>query len=87
MLVLNIPTPEGWMDESFMRVPWSGVEPRPLASQASVLPLGHLLSNQSIGIFYIKNELSITINEIWISIIDLSKSINALDLSKSIIQL
>jgi len=42
-LVLNLPTPKGWKDESFSRVPRQGVEPGPLASEASVLPLDHLL--------------------------------------------
>jgi len=44
-LVLNLPTPKGWKDESSSRVPRLGVEPGPLASEASVLPLDHLLSN------------------------------------------
>jgi len=44
-LVLNLPTPKGWKDESSSRVPRPGVEPGPLASEASdVLPLDHLLS-------------------------------------------
>jgi len=43
-LVLNLPTPKGWKDESSSRVPRPGVEPRPLASEASVLPFDHLLS-------------------------------------------
>jgi len=42
-LVLNLPTPKGWKDESSSRVPRPGVEPGPLASEASVLPLRHLL--------------------------------------------
>jgi len=44
-LVLNLPTPKGWKDESSSRAPRPGVEPGPLASEASVLPLDHLLSN------------------------------------------
>jgi len=44
-LVLNLPTPKGWKDESSLRVPRPGVEPGPLASEASVLPLDHLLSH------------------------------------------
>jgi len=43
-LVLNLPTLKGWKDESSSRVPRPGVEPGPLASEASVLPLDHLLS-------------------------------------------
>jgi len=43
-LVLNLPTPKGWKDESSSRVPRPEVEPEPLASEASVLPLDHLLS-------------------------------------------
>jgi len=42
-LVLNLPTPKGWKDESSSRVLRPGVEPGPLASEASVLPLDHLL--------------------------------------------
>jgi len=38
-LVINLPNPK---DESSSRVPRSGVEPGPLASEASVLPLDHL---------------------------------------------
>jgi len=44
-LVLNLPTLKGWKDESSSRVSHPGVEPGPLASEASVLPLDHLLSN------------------------------------------
>jgi len=40
-LVLNLPTPKGWKDEASSRVPRPGVEPGPLASEASVLPLDH----------------------------------------------
>jgi len=43
-LVLNSPTLKGWKDESSSRVPRPGVERGPLASEASVLPLDHLLS-------------------------------------------
>jgi len=43
-LVLNLPTPKGWKDEPSSRVPRPGVEPGSLASEASVLPLDHLLS-------------------------------------------
>jgi len=43
-LVLNLLTPKGWKDESSSRVPRPGIEPGPLASEASVLPLEHLLS-------------------------------------------
>jgi len=35
---------KGWKDESSLRVPRPGVESGPLASEASVLPLNHLLS-------------------------------------------
>jgi len=45
-LVLNLPTPKVWKDESSSRVPRPGVEPAPLASEASVLPFGHLLSTE-----------------------------------------
>jgi len=40
-LVHNLPTPKGWKDESSSRVTRPGVEPGPLASEASVLPLDH----------------------------------------------
>jgi len=43
-LELNLPTPKGWKDESSSRVPRPGVEPGPLASEASVLSLDHLIS-------------------------------------------
>jgi len=43
-LVLNLPTSRGWKDECTKeRCP--GLEPRALASEASVMPLGHLLPN------------------------------------------
>jgi len=44
-LVLNLPTPKGWKDESSSRVPRPGVEPGPLMSEGSVLPLDPLLSH------------------------------------------
>jgi len=37
--------PKGWNDESSSRVPRPGVEPGQLASEESVLPHDHLLSN------------------------------------------
>jgi len=43
-LMLNLPIPKGWKDESSSRVTRSGVETGPLASEASVIPLNHLLS-------------------------------------------
>jgi len=38
------PTPKGWQPVSGLRIPRPGVEPGPLASEASVLPMGHLYS-------------------------------------------
>jgi len=44
-LVLNLLTPRRWKVESSTRVPRPVIEPRPLAFEASALPLdlGHLL--------------------------------------------
>jgi len=44
-LVLNLTTLKGWKDESSSIVPRPGVEPGPLASEVSLLPLDHLLSH------------------------------------------
>jgi len=59
-LVLNYLTPKGWKDESSSRVLRPGVEPGPLASEASVLRLDHLLSvfilNRS-KIYYVDNNV------------------------------
>jgi len=43
-LVLNLSTRREWKDESSMRVPCPGVEPKPLASEANVLPLDNILA-------------------------------------------
>jgi len=48
ILVLNLPTLKGCKDELSSSVLWPGVELGPLASEASVLPLDHMLSYSSV---------------------------------------
>ena len=47
----NLPTVMGWMDEASSRVPWPGVEPGPLASDARGLTLCNLLLGKETHVY------------------------------------